>query len=146
MRLTMFTDYSLRALIYLSMNQDRVCTAKEIAGKYDISLNHMVKIVHKLGQAGYISSMKGKGGGIRLNMPPEKINLWQVIKILEPDFNIVECFDSKYNSCNIVSACGLKIIFEESMRAFCGTLAKYSLADAIAKPLLFKELFLPARK
>lgn len=146
MRLTMFTDYSLRTLMYLSLNKDRVCTAREIAEKYNISLNHIVKVVHKLSQAGYISSMKGKGGGIRLNIASDKINLWQVIKILEPDFNVVECFDKQHNSCKIVAACDLKIILEEATRAFCDTLAKYSLNDVISKPGAFNELFLPHKK
>lgn len=142
MRLTMFTDYSLRTLMYLSLNKDRVCTAREITEKYNISLNHTVKVVHKLSQAGYISSMKGRGGGLRLDILPENINLWQVIKLLEPDFNVVECFDKEHNSCKIVSVCDLKIILEEATHAFCDTLAKYSLADIISKPGAFNELFL----
>lgn len=142
MRLTLFTDYSLRTLMYLSQHQNRVCTAREIAEKYDISLNHIVKVVHKLSQLGFIDSMKGKNGGIRLNREPAKINLWHLIKGLEPDFSVVECFNTSSNTCRIVLACGLRNIFQEAMQAFADTLAKYSLADAIAKPQLFAELLI----
>lgn len=142
MRLTLFTDYSLRTLMYLSQYQDKMCTAREIAEKYDISLNHMVKVVHKLSQLGFIYSMKGKNGGIKLNLPPEKINLWELIQKLEPDFTIVECFNSDHNTCRIVSACGLKVIFQEAMQSFAKTLSKYSLADALAKPEVFADLLL----
>ncbi len=137
MRLTMFTDYSLRTLMYLSQHQDRVCTAREVAERYNISLNHIVKVVHKLSQLGFINSMKGKNGGITLNRPPEEINLWDLVKKLEPDFTIVECFDSNSNTCRIVSACGLRTIFQDAMQSFASTLAKRSLADAVAKPQVF---------
>lgn len=140
MRLTMFTDYSLRALMYLSQHPDRLCTAREIAESYGISLNHMVKVVHRLSQLGYIDSMKGKGGGIRLRSPAQEINLWTVVKALEPDFTVVECFDREHNTCRVVSACGLKSILQEAMAAFAGTLSKYSIADAIAQPQLFASL------
>lgn len=142
MRLTLFTDYSLRTLMYLLQHPDRVCTAREIAEKYNISLNHIVKVVHKLSQLGFIDSMKGKNGGIKLSREPEKINLWHLIKGLEPDFTLVECFNSNDNTCLVVSACGLKSIFHEAALAFANTLEKYSLADAVAKPQLFAELLI----
>lgn len=145
MRLTMFTDYSLRTLMYLSQHKGRLCTAREIATSYGISLNHMVKVVHRLAQLGYIKSAKGKGGGIALNQPPETLNLWELVKTLEPDFTVVECFDREHNTCRVVSACGLKSILQEAMQAFADTLAKYSIADAVAKPQLFAALLAPER-
>lgn len=140
MRLTMFTDYSLRTLMYLSQHQERLCTSREIAESYGISLNHIVKVVHKLSQLGYIQSNKGKGGGIRLAKTPDELNLWELVKALEPDFTVVECFDREHNSCRVVSACGLKSILHEAMQAFAATLARYTVADAIAKPQLFASL------
>ena len=146
MRLTMFTDYSLRTLMFLSQNQDRLCTAREIAQSYGISLNHIVKVVHNLAQLGYIKTLKGKGGGIRLSRPPEELNLWELVKALEPDFTVVECFDQQHNTCRVVSACGLKSILHEAMQAFGNTLAQYSVADAIAQPQLFATLLQPEKE
>lgn len=140
MRLTMFTDYSLRSLMYLSQHRERLCTAREIAESYGISLNHVVKVVHRLSQLGYIKTVKGKGGGIMLNKPPEALNLWELVQALEPDFTVVECFDREHNSCRVVSACGLKSILHEAMQAFAKTLANYTIADAVAKPQLFASL------
>lgn len=144
MRLTMFTDYSLRTLMYLSQHPDRLCTAREIAEIHGISLNHIVKVVHKLSQLGYIRSLKGKGGGIRLSRPPEELNLWELVKALEPDLTLVECFDQDHNTCRVASSCGLKSILHEAMQAFEATLKKYSVADAIAKPRFFAS-FLPPK-
>lgn len=143
MRLTMFTDYSLRTLMYLSQHQERLCTSREIAESYGISLNHIVKVVHKLSQLGYIQSNKGKGGGIRLAKTPDELNLWELVKALEPDFTVVECFDREHNSCRVVSACGLKSILHDAMQAFANTLARYTVADTIAQPQLFASLTEP---
>lgn len=142
MRLTMFTDYALRTLMYLSQHQERLCTAREVADSYGVSLNHIVKVVHRLSQLGYIKSVKGKGGGIKLNRPPEEINLWELVKSMEPDLTLVECFDPQHNTCRVVSACGLKSILHEAMQAFEATLMKYSIADTISKPRLFSSLTL----
>lgn len=146
MRLTMFTDFSLRTLMYLSQHQDRLCTAREIAEAYGISLNHIVKVVHRLSQLGFIDSMKGKGGGIKLSKPPEELNIWEVVSALEPDFTVVECFDSDHNTCRVVSACGLKAILQDAMKAFADTLAQHNVADAIATPQLFATLLIPKDK
>lgn len=140
MRLTLFTDYCLRTLMYLSQHPDRRCTAREIAAGYNISLNHIAKVTHRLSQLGYIEGTKGKGGGIRLRLKPEKINLWTLVQALEPDFTLVECFDKEHNTCRIVSACGLKTILHDAIKAFAATIAQYSLADALIKPELFKPL------
>jgi len=146
MRLTLFTDYCLRTLMYLSQNPDRRCTAREVAEGYKISLNHIVKVVHRLSQLGYIEGTKGKGGGIRLRMKSEDINLWAMVQELESDFTLVECFDKKHNTCRIVSACGLKVILHDAMKAFSAILAQYSIADAVAQPKLFAPLLAPDRK
>lgn len=146
MRLTMFTDYSLRTLMYLSQHQGRLCTAREIAEGYGISLNHIVKVVHRLSQLGFIDSTKGKGGGIKLSRPPEEMNLWNLVQELETDFTVVECFDKAHNTCRIVSACGMKAILQEAMKAFAHTLSQYTIADAVSKPQLFSTLLLPDQK
>jgi Rrf2 family nitric oxide-sensitive transcriptional repressor len=132
--------------MYLSQYPDKICTAREIAESYNISRNHIVKVVHRLSQLGYIESMKGKGGGIRLNKKPEDINIWELVKTLEPDFLLVECFSKDHNTCRIVSVCGLKSILQDAMKSFAATLAKYSIADAITQPQLFSGLLAPDKK
>jgi Rrf2 family nitric oxide-sensitive transcriptional repressor len=131
MQFTHFTDYSLRTLMYLGMNPNRLCTVKEIAEYHKISKNHLVKVVHNLSQLGYIKSTKGKGGGICLLKKPEKINLRDLIIQLELNLTLVECFNKKTNTCHITDACGLKHILRESLQSFTDTLEKYTLADTI---------------
>lgn len=145
MQLTLFADYSLRTLMYLSVHKDRLCTAKEIADGYGISRNHMVKVVHTLAKCGYIETSKGKGGGIRLIQKPEEINLRDIFIVLEPNLSLVECFSPESNSCCIVRACGLKNIFKEALNAFLDTLGEYTLEDAIEKPRLFPTLLYPTQ-
>lgn len=141
MQLTLFTDYSLRTLMYVSQQKGRLCTAKEVAEYYDISRNHLVKVVHNLSQLGYIESVKGKNGGIRLTSKPEKVNLRDLVVKLEPNLTLVECFDKKTNMCAATKACGLKHILHEALDAFLQTLSKYTLADTVSKPEL---LFFPS--
>ncbi len=129
MQLTLFTDYSLRVLMYLSEHQDRLCTVKEISARYGVSNNHIVKVVHKLAQLGYIRSQKGKGGGVALLKKPDEINLRDLVAALEPGFTLVECFDTTTNTCRIVSACRLRGILGEALKSFLETLGKYTLAD-----------------
>jgi len=137
MQFTRFTDYSLRTLMYLGVHKDRLCTVKEVAKHYGISQNHLVKVVHNLFQLGYIESVKGKGGGIKLLEAPNKINLRDLLVQLEANLNLVECFDEKTNTCRVTEGCGLRHILHESLQAFTDTLGKYTLADTIRKPELF---------
>jgi Rrf2 family nitric oxide-sensitive transcriptional repressor len=137
MQFTRFTDYSLRALMYLGVRHDQLSTVKEIAEHYGISQNHLVKVVHNLSLLGYIESTKGKGGGIRLLKQADQINLRDLIVKLEPNLVLVECFDEKTNTCRITSACGLKHILHESLQAFTEKLGQYTLADTIQNPELF---------
>jgi len=130
MKLTTFTDYSLRVLIYLGIRGQKASIA-EISEAYDISKNHLMKAVHNLVQLGYVDSIRGKTGGIVLGQAPESINLGEIIQRLEPDMDIVECFNKKIDSCAITPACRLKNIIEEAEGAFLSALGKYTLADLI---------------
>ncbi len=130
MQLTLFTDYGLRSLMYMTAHQDRLSSVREIAEHYDISRNHLVKVVHKLAQLGYVESSKGKGGGIRLAQDPETLKLGDLIKQLEP-MNMVECFDSKTNTCRMISSCELKHYLAEASQSFITTMNKYTLADTV---------------
>ncbi len=145
MRLTRFADYSLRVLMHLAITPDRLCTVKEVAQNYQISQNHLVKIVNNLSHLGYIESRKGKGGGIRLLKEADSINLCDLIVNLEPNLNLVECFDDRTNTCNIAGACGLKNILHESMKSFTDTLGNYTLADTVCK-LKLTDMSLKAGK
>ena len=137
MQLTIFTDYGLRSLMFLAAQPDKVCSVREIADHYGISRNHLVKVVHRLAQLGYITSSKGKGGGIKLACDANKLKLGDLVRKLEPNMQIVECFDRETNTCKIVSACRLKHFLSKASQAFLDVLNEYSLADAVKDRSLF---------
>ncbi|MCX4083838.1 Rrf2 family transcriptional regulator [Rickettsia hoogstraalii] len=131
MQLTSFTDYGLRSLIYLASKPERVCSVKEISEYYNISLNHLVKVIHRLAQLGYINSSKGKGGGIKLAFSPSSMKLGDIIEKLEPNMDIVECFNKNTNSCRITNSCQFKHFIKKASEAFIKTLNNYTLEDAM---------------
>ncbi|MCY4421200.1 MAG: Rrf2 family transcriptional regulator [Gammaproteobacteria bacterium] len=129
MRVTKFTDYALRVLIYLACTpRGELTTVSQLAAAYSISVHHVRVVVHKLGQAGYINSTQGKSGGIELARDPTEILIGEVIRDTEKDFFIVECFNPQ-GSCTIVKACKLKSILGDALNAFIETLDQYTLAD-----------------
>ena len=148
MRLTTFSDYTLRVLIYLGVHDQGLVTIGDIAGAYKISENHLMKVVHYLGQRRYIETVRGKGGGMRLARAPEKINVGEVVRGTEENLKFVECFDKDASDCRIESACVLRGVFGRALEAFFGVLDRYTLADMLVpKPRLFKALtFVPARQ
>ncbi|TQR21515.1 Rrf2 family transcriptional regulator [Psychrobacillus vulpis] len=130
MRLTMYTDFSLRVLIYLGTKEKSdLSTIQAISDAYDISKNHLMKVTHELGKLGYIETIRGRGGGIRLAMEPEDINIGQVVRHTEDDFHLVECFDCQTNSCVITPVCGLKGALNRALFAYLKVLDEYTLAD-----------------
>jgi Rrf2 family nitric oxide-sensitive transcriptional repressor len=129
MQLTIFTDYGLRALMFLRMHPGRLCSVREVADYYKISYNHMVKVVHRLAQLGYVESVKGKGGGIRLAKGAEKHGLGSIVCALEPNMDIVECFNDGSNMCFISKSCRLKHYIFDAKQAFIATLNNYTLKD-----------------
>ncbi len=129
MRLSSFSDFSLRVLIYLSSNTDRLVTISEIAQAYDISENHLMKVVHHLGKTGYLETLRGKSGGIRLAKAPADIVIGAVIRQTESDLNLVECFSN--NNCRITQVCRLRSVFEEALEAMWLVLDGYTLADVL---------------
>jgi Rrf2 family nitric oxide-sensitive transcriptional repressor len=131
MRLTAYTDYTLRTLMYLAVNVDRYATIAEIARTYRISETHLMKIVHQLGVAGDIKTIRGRNGGIRLGKPAESINLGVVVRRTEPDMDIVPCFDDA-EACAIGAACVLQIALHQALGAFLAVLDRYSLADLVS--------------
>lgn len=131
MRLTVFSDYTLRVLIYLGLRRDRLCTIAEIAEAYAISRNHLMKVVHNLGLRGDIETVRGKGGGIRLAREPSAINVGAVVRAAEHDAPLVECFDPANSCCRIEAACLLKGVFGKATQAFYTVLDQYTLADLL---------------
>lgn len=129
MRLTLYTDYSLRVLIYLVYNKDKTVTISELADFYKISRNHLVKVVHELGLKGYIHTSRGKHGGIRLARPADQIVIGEVIRKTEPDFDLLECFNDKADHCVITNACNLKSMIFNAKNNFLAELDRYTLAD-----------------
>lgn len=140
MKLTNYSDYALRILIYLGLKREKLSTITEISDCYRISRNHVVKIVHHLGQLGYLDTMRGKHGGIRLARAPEMINIGEVIRHTESTMDIVECF-SEQNTCVICDSCVLRSIIAEALAAFMAVLDGYTLADLmVPKHQLKKQL------
>jgi len=131
MRLTKHTDYALRVLIYAAMHEDRLVSTEEIAETYGISAHHLVKIINNLGKEGILEVKRGRKGGVRLARPPEKIVVGEVVRLTEPDFQMVECFDRSSKGCPIVSACGLIRPLEEATAAYIEVLDGYTLAEII---------------
>src|SRR5450759_3427837 len=125
MRLTAYTDYTLRTLMYLAVNADRHATIAEIARTYRISETHLMKIVHQLGIAGDIETLRGRNGGIRLGRPAESINVGRVVRRTEPDMELVACFGGAEN-CAIGDACVLQTVLHESLAAFLAVLDRYT--------------------
>ena len=139
MQLTLYTDYSLRVLIYLGLKGGELATISEIAASYRISRNHLVKVVHNLANQGFILTSRGKGGGMRLAAPATEINLGEVVRHTEPGFSLVECFDKDTSSCPIDGMCRLKKILQDSSRVFMTELERYTLADVIGNRQMLSE-------
>lgn len=130
MHLTRFTDYSLRVLIYLGLKGEQRSTIQEIAEQFDISRNHLMKVVHELGQKGYVTAIRGKHGGLVLQRPPEEINLGMLVRDTEHDLRLVECF-GEHSDCRINQVCLLRSVFDEALQAFLAILDRYTLADIL---------------
>jgi Rrf2 family nitric oxide-sensitive transcriptional repressor len=128
MKLTLFTDYSMRVLLYLGTRSDRLCSIAEVAQAYGISQNHLMKVVNQLARSGYVESVRGRFGGIRLGKMPEEINVGALIRHTEDGFDLVDC-----GSCVIAPACGLTGVLKEALSAFLTVLDHYTLADLMTK-------------
>ena len=131
MRLTAYTDYSLRVLIYLALNPDRRPTIAEIAERYGVSRTHLMKVVHQLGLKGYIETVRGKSGGLRLARPTEDITVGEVVRGMEPDMALVACFPEPAPACVIAPACRLKGKLNQARAAFLQVLDDCTLAEVM---------------
>jgi Rrf2 family nitric oxide-sensitive transcriptional repressor len=131
MRLTTFTDYCLRALIYVALKGDEIATIDEIAQRHGINRNHLVKVIFRLGQLGYLDTMRGKGGGVRLAKDPATINLGRLVRETEEDMALVECFEDRDCLCVIEPACVLRKALHQALGAFFKILDEYTIADLL---------------
>lgn len=143
MQLTYHTDYALRVLMYLAIGRERMASVPEIAERYAISRNHLVKVVHNLARGGFIKSYRGKGGGIELARAPEQINIGEVVRYTEGPLKPVECFDPYRNRCIIANVCGLADVLEEACGSFFATLDRYTLADLVIHRKRLSRLLTP---
>ncbi len=132
MRLTAYTDYTLRTLIYLGMHRDRLATIQDIADVHGISKNHLMKVVYQLGLSGMVETVRGRNGGLRLKLEPEAINIGAVVRHSETDFYMAECFDPESSSCKLAPSCALKGVLKAATAAYLKVLDAVTLADLIA--------------
>lgn len=133
MRLTVFSDYALRVLIYVALQGERRTTVAEIADVYAVSHSHLTKVVQSLAGLGYLKTVRGKGGGLTLDKPPAEIRLGTLLRATEAGSAMVECM-GEGGACRITAACALPKIFERATASFYAVLDDYTLADLIAKP------------
>jgi len=140
-RLTTFTDYSLRMLMYLASAPGKKATIAEAARAYGVSEHHMVKVVHLLGKEGLLRNTRGKGGGVELALPPSEISIGRVVRLTEGGDVPAECFDPKRNTCRITSSCRLRRMLAEAVNGFYEVLDCYSLESVTEnQPALFRLL------
>lgn len=145
MRLTTMTDYALRLLMYVAHRPERLCTIAEVARAYGVSEAHLMKITHQLGLAGFIETVRGKGGGMRLAAPPAQINVGAVVRAMEPDFSLVECFAGD-TGCVLTGHCRLAGIVGGALDSFLGHLDRFTLADLIGTPPAVQPVAAPRRR
>lgn len=147
MRLTLYTDYSLRVLLYLgAKNIEDLSTIKEISDAYGISKNHLMKVTHELGKLGYIETVRGRGGGIRLALKPKDIVIGKLVRQTEEDFYLVDCFNPESVGCIISPVCSLKGALNKALHAYITVLDTYTLDDFLHSKEELAALLFPNQK
>ena len=132
MHLTRHTDYALRTLIFLGLKpRDELSRIKEISDAYGISENHLMKVVQRLGQLGFVETIRGRQGGLRLAKRPKEIGLGDVVRACEDDFRLVDCLRSGKGACTISPCCALPPILDEALSAFLAVFDKYTVDDLL---------------
>ena len=139
MQLTKQTDYSLRILMYLGVHRERLCTIKQICETYNLSTGHIMKLVHELGKRGYIETIRGRSGGIRLAAEPKDLNIGEIVRFTEKNLELVECFQAEGSDCPLTKFCVLSDALQRALDNFFSTLDEYSLQDLIRTPTQLRE-------
>lgn len=134
MRLSEYTDYSLRVLMYCAANPDRLVTIAELAEQHQVSRNHLMKVVNNLSRQGVIATTRGRGGGLRLLQAADTIRVGDIVRSAETDFRLVECFDPATNVCTLTPTCRLKQVFGNALQAYFHELDGVTLADITLPP------------
>jgi Rrf2 family nitric oxide-sensitive transcriptional repressor len=140
MHLTIHTDHALRMLMLLAVETGQLHTIEDIARRHRISRNHLMKIAQTLVRAGFVESVRGRHGGLRLGCAAKSINVGAVVRATEDGFTLVECFDQQHNTCVITSACGLRGPLDEALRAFLAVLDRYSLDDLVKNASMARRM------
>ena len=129
MRLNLQTDYALRLLMHLAVHPDALATIAAIAERYGISKNHLMKVANTLGREGFIETVRGRSGGLRLAKPPNQIVVGKVVRLMEADLALVECFEGGAGECLITPACRLKRVLNDALEAFLEVLDRYTIEE-----------------
>ena len=132
MKLTQYSNYALRSLQFAALRRPALCRVDEVAAAHGISRAHIVKVVHEMGQAGFLETVRGRGGGFRLARRPEEITVGEVLRVTEGPFELVECFNPATNSCPLIGICRLSRAIGEAMAAFIAVLDRVTIADIAA--------------
>lgn len=135
MRLTRYTDYSLRVLIHLALHDDRLCSIGEMSRTYDVSHNHLMKVVNALAHDGFIQTVRGRAGGMRLARPPEEITVGEVVRRTEEGFELADC-----SGCALSSACGLTSVLAKGMQAMMAVFDSFTIADLLTDKDVMRRL------
>ncbi len=133
MRLSEYTDYTLRVLMYCARHRECLVTIHELAEQHGLSKGHLMKVVNDLARQGLIETTRGRGGGLRLSKEPETIRIGDVVRASETDFRLVECFDASTNACTLTPDCRLKHLFDAALRGYFQALDSATLADLISR-------------
>lgn len=140
MRLNLQSDFALRLLMQLATNPDTLCTIADIAASYGISRTHLMKVANTLGREGFVETVRGRSGGLRLGREAGLISIGEVVRKIEGDFALVECLQEGKNNCLITPTCRLKGVLAEATQAFMDVLDNYTIADLVANNDALHEL------
>jgi Rrf2 family nitric oxide-sensitive transcriptional repressor len=140
MRLTRFTDNALRCLTYLGLHESEISTVTDVARRMSMSEDHLMKVVQRLAALGYVETIRGRNGGVRLAQDPAEIRIGTVVRQTEDNLNLVECFDAELNTCPIATSCRLASALDEALSAFLAVLDKYTLRDLLQQPRRLERL------
>jgi Rrf2 family transcriptional regulator, nitric oxide-sensitive transcriptional repressor len=141
LKLTAYTNYALRTLMFCALHPGQLVRMEDVSDAYGISRAHLLKAARQLGQLGYLKNVRGRSGGVRLGRAPEEIVIGEVVRQTEGDLELVECFNPETNTCPLIGACKLSILFRAGLGAFFAELDKVTLADMVTNgPLLIERL------
>ena len=140
MRLNLQSDYALRLLMQLAASGGELVTIREVAERYGVSQNHLTKVAYTLGRKGFVETVRGRSGGMRLARPASRIPIGDVVREMESDLALVECFPGGAGGCLITGACKLKGVLNEALNAFLAVLDRYTIADLTKRNTGLKQL------